>query len=94
MFTELFDHIIAHIANKPGSINPAGRMRSNTILMNYWTQNPEVLTQIGFEAKIFKFDLWTIIACFGAEKVSSISIVALEIVLPIKMEFLRKIGRI
>jgi hypothetical protein len=21
--------------------------------MNYWTQNPEVLTQIGFEAKIF-----------------------------------------
>jgi hypothetical protein len=35
--------------------------------MNYWTQNPEVLTQIGFEAKIFKFDLWTIIACFGAE---------------------------
>jgi hypothetical protein len=29
----------------------------NTIQMNYWTQNPEVLTQIGFEAKIFKFDL-------------------------------------
>jgi hypothetical protein len=25
--------------------------------MDYWTQNPEVLTQIGFEAKIFKFDL-------------------------------------
>jgi len=25
--------------------------------MNYWTQNPEVLTPIGFEAKIFKFDL-------------------------------------
>jgi hypothetical protein len=35
--------------------------------MDYWTQNPEVLTQIGFEAKIFKFDLSTIIACFGAE---------------------------
>ncbi len=27
------------------------------ILMDYWTQNPEVLTQIGFEAKIFKFNL-------------------------------------
>jgi hypothetical protein len=35
--------------------------------MDYWTQNAEVLTQIGFEAKIFKFDLSTIIACFGAE---------------------------
>ena len=35
--------------------------------MDYWTQNPEVLTQIGFEAKFFKFDLSTIVACFGAE---------------------------
>jgi hypothetical protein len=35
--------------------------------MDYWTQNPEVFTRIGFEAKTFKFDLWTVIACFGAE---------------------------
>jgi len=35
--------------------------------MDYWTQTPEVLTQIGFEAKFFKFDPSTIIACFGAE---------------------------
>ena len=35
--------------------------------MDYWTQTPEVLTQIGFKAKFFKFDLSTIIACFEAE---------------------------
>ncbi|WP_374807900.1 hypothetical protein [Microcystis sp. BLCC-F209] len=35
--------------------------------MDYWTQNPEVLRQIGFEAKIFQFDFSAIIAYFGAE---------------------------
>jgi hypothetical protein len=34
----------------------------------YWQiQTPEIFTQIGLEAKIFKFDPSTIIACFGAE---------------------------
>jgi hypothetical protein len=35
--------------------------------MDYCPQTPEILTQIGLEAKIVKFDLSTIIACFGAE---------------------------
>ena len=35
--------------------------------MPHWGQTPEVLTQIGFEAKIFQFDPSTIIASFGVK---------------------------
>jgi hypothetical protein len=41
--------------------------------MDYWTQNPEVLTQIGFAAKIFKFGLYTIIAVSGQKTIKSMA---------------------